>query len=198
MSAVQNDTLKINHYVNRAAPVSIYRDWPASLLDTWHGHGIKPVRLNVSFDSKCTRPETSHSYQSFTILINTSTGIIVDLNNLSFKWHNNSRHQTIVEIISQKMSLACRQHNHMFTKVVTPSVNAHSNISLKWMDFRSATLTHMIWQRQCIKIKQPLHAACFSGKRAKQLVLIGPSRIFYSRSYHWFTNIMWQAEIQVE
>ena len=31
MSAVQNDTLKINHYVNRAAPVSIYRDWPASL-----------------------------------------------------------------------------------------------------------------------------------------------------------------------
>ena len=49
--------------------------------------------------------------------------------------------------------------------------------------------THMIWQRQCIKIKQPLHAACFSGKRAKQLFLIGPSRIFYSRSYHWFTNI---------
>ena len=32
MSAVQNDTLKINHCVNRAAPVSIYRDWPASLL----------------------------------------------------------------------------------------------------------------------------------------------------------------------
>ena len=31
MSAVQNDTLKINHCVNRAAPVSIYRDWPASL-----------------------------------------------------------------------------------------------------------------------------------------------------------------------
>ena len=34
MSAVQNDTLKINHCVNRAAPVSIYRDWPASLH--WH------------------------------------------------------------------------------------------------------------------------------------------------------------------
>ena len=32
MSAVQNDTLKINHCVNRAAPVSIYRDWPASLI----------------------------------------------------------------------------------------------------------------------------------------------------------------------
>ena len=47
-------------------------------------HGIKPVRLNGSFDSKCTRPETSHSYQSFKILINTSTGIIVDLNNLTF------------------------------------------------------------------------------------------------------------------
>ena len=31
MSAVQNDTLKINYCVNRAAPVSIYRDWPASL-----------------------------------------------------------------------------------------------------------------------------------------------------------------------
>ena len=32
MSAVQNDTLKINHCVNRVAPVSIYyRDWPASL-----------------------------------------------------------------------------------------------------------------------------------------------------------------------
>ena len=31
MSAVQNDTLKINHCVNRAAPVSFYRDWPASL-----------------------------------------------------------------------------------------------------------------------------------------------------------------------
>ena len=31
MSAVQNDTLKINHCVNRAAPSSIYRDWPASL-----------------------------------------------------------------------------------------------------------------------------------------------------------------------
>ena len=43
--------------------------------------------------------------------------------------------------------------------------------------------THVIWQRQCIKIKQPLHAACFSGKRAKQLFLIGPSRIFYSWSY---------------
>ena len=57
-------------------------------------HGIKPVRLNGSFDSKCTRPETSHSYQSFTILINTSTGINVALNNLRFKWHNNSRHQT--------------------------------------------------------------------------------------------------------
>ena len=55
---------------------------------------IKPVRLNGSFDSKCTRPETSHSYQSFTILINTSTGINVALNNLRFKWHNNSRHQT--------------------------------------------------------------------------------------------------------
>ena len=40
-------------------------------------HGIKPVRLNGSFDSKWTRPETSHSYQSFTILINTFTGIIV-------------------------------------------------------------------------------------------------------------------------
>ena len=36
-------------------------------------HGIKPLHLNGSFDSKCTRPETSHSYQSFTILINTST-----------------------------------------------------------------------------------------------------------------------------
>ena len=58
-------------------------------------HGIKPLRLNGSFDSKCTRPETSHSYQSFTILINTSTGIIVDLDNLRFKWHNNSRHQTV-------------------------------------------------------------------------------------------------------
>ena len=58
-------------------------------------HGIKPVRLNGSFDSKRTRPETSHSYQSFTILINTSTGIIVDLNNLRFKWHNNSKHQTV-------------------------------------------------------------------------------------------------------
>ena len=58
-------------------------------------HGIKPVRLNGSFDSKCIRLETSHSYQSFTILINTSTGIIVDLNNLRFKWHNNSRHQTV-------------------------------------------------------------------------------------------------------
>ena len=57
-------------------------------------HGIKPVRLNGSFDSKCTRPETSHSYQSFTILINTSTGINVALNNLRFKWHNNTRHQT--------------------------------------------------------------------------------------------------------
>ena len=34
MSAVQNDTLKINHCVNRAAPVSIYRDWPASLSRT--------------------------------------------------------------------------------------------------------------------------------------------------------------------
>ena len=34
MSAVQNDTLKINHCVNRAAPVSIYRDWPASLCST--------------------------------------------------------------------------------------------------------------------------------------------------------------------
>ena len=33
MSAVQIDTLKINHCVNRAAPVSIYRDWPASLDD---------------------------------------------------------------------------------------------------------------------------------------------------------------------
>ena len=32
MNAVQNDTLKINHCVNRAAPVSIYRDWPASLI----------------------------------------------------------------------------------------------------------------------------------------------------------------------
>ena len=86
---------------------------------------------------------------------------------------------------------ACRQHNHMFTKVVTPSVNAHSNISLKWMDFRSATsrrYIHTIWQRQCIKIKQPLHAACFSGKRAKQLFLIGPSIIFYSQSYHWFKH----------
>ena len=31
MSAVQNDTVEINHCVNRAAPVSIYRDWPASL-----------------------------------------------------------------------------------------------------------------------------------------------------------------------
>ena len=58
-------------------------------------HGIKPVRLNGSFDSKCTSPETSHSYQSFTILINTFTGIIVDLNNLRFKWHNNSRYQTV-------------------------------------------------------------------------------------------------------
>ena len=46
-------------------------------------HGIKPLRLNGSFDSKCTRPETSHSYQSFTILINTSTGIIVDLKEYS-------------------------------------------------------------------------------------------------------------------
>ena len=61
---------------------------------TYDIHGIKPVRLNGSFDSKCTRPETSHSYQSFTILINTSTGINVALNNLRFKWHNNSRHQT--------------------------------------------------------------------------------------------------------
>ena len=106
-------------------------------------HGIKPVRLNGSFDSKCTRPETSHLYQSFTIPINTSTGIIVDLNNLRFKWHNKSRHQTVKQskLISQKMR-ACRRHNHMFTKVVTPSVNAHSNISLKWMDFRSATYTH--------------------------------------------------------
>ena len=58
-------------------------------------HGINPVRLNGSFVSKCTRPETSHLYQSFTILINTSTGIIVDLNNLRFKWHNDSRHQTV-------------------------------------------------------------------------------------------------------
>ena len=48
-------------------------------------HGIKPVRLNGSFDSKCTRPVTSHLYQSFTILINTSTGIIIDSNNLRFK-----------------------------------------------------------------------------------------------------------------
>ena len=61
----------------------------------WGLHGIKPVRLNGSFDSKYTRPETGHSYQSFTILINPSTGIIVDLNNLCFKWHNNSRHQTV-------------------------------------------------------------------------------------------------------
>ena len=38
-------------------------------------------------------------------------------------------------------NVVCK-HNHMFTKVVTPSVNAHSNISLKWMDFRSATYTH--------------------------------------------------------
>ena len=45
-------------------------------------HGINPVRLNGLFDSKCTRPETSRLYQSFTILINTSTGVIVDLNNL--------------------------------------------------------------------------------------------------------------------
>ena len=58
-------------------------------------HGIKPVRLNGSFDSKCTRPETSHSYQSFTILINTFTGIIVYWHNLRFKWHNYSRHQTV-------------------------------------------------------------------------------------------------------
>ena len=107
-------------------------------------HGIKPVRLNGLFDSKCTRPETSNLYQSFTILINTSTGIIVDLNNLRFKWHNSSRHQTVKysKLISQKMR-ACRQHNHVFTKVVTPSVNAYSNISLKWMDFRSATYTRV-------------------------------------------------------
>ena len=67
----------------------------ASEHGEWTLHGIKPLRLNGSFDSKCTRPETSHSYQSFTILINTSTGIIVDLDNLRFKWHNNSRHQTV-------------------------------------------------------------------------------------------------------
>ena len=58
-------------------------------------HSIKPVHLNGSFDSTCTRPETSHLNQSFTILINTSTVIIVDLNNLRFKWHDNSRHQTV-------------------------------------------------------------------------------------------------------
>ena len=58
-------------------------------------HGIKPVRLNGLFDGKCTRPETSHLYQSFTILMNTSTGIIVDSNNLRFKWHNDYRHQTV-------------------------------------------------------------------------------------------------------
>ena len=58
-------------------------------------HGIKPVRLNGSFDSKCTRPETSHPYQYFTILINTFTGIIVYWHNLRFKWHNYSRHQTV-------------------------------------------------------------------------------------------------------
>ena len=28
--------------------------------------------------------------------------------------------------------------------------------------------THMIWQRQCIKIKPPLHAACFSGKSFRE------------------------------
>ena len=66
---------------------------------------------------------------------------------------------------------ACRQHNCMFTKLSHHLVNAHSNISLKWMDFRSASCTHIIWQRQCIKIKQPLYAACFSGKRAKQAFL---------------------------
>ena len=42
MSAVQNDTLKINHCVNRAAPISIYRDWPASLVLYTH-------RRNTSF-----------------------------------------------------------------------------------------------------------------------------------------------------
>ena len=70
------------------------------LLDSKILHGINPVRLNGSFDIKWTRPETSHLYQSFTILLNTSTGIIVDLNNLHFKWHNDSRHQDykIVEI----------------------------------------------------------------------------------------------------
>ena len=43
MSAVQNDTLslKINHCVNRAAPVSIYRDWPASL------HMLRPITEKV-------------------------------------------------------------------------------------------------------------------------------------------------------
>ena len=44
MSAVQNDTLKINHCVNRAAPVSIYRDWPASVSER-NSHRRSPYTL---------------------------------------------------------------------------------------------------------------------------------------------------------
>ena len=56
---------------------------------------LEPLILYRVFDSKCTRPETSNLYQSFAILMNTSTGIIVDLNNLHFKWHNDCRRQTV-------------------------------------------------------------------------------------------------------
>ena len=80
---------------NSALSTNVFLQSKCNMHGRYDLHGIKPLRLNGSFDSKCTRPETSHSYQSFTILINTSTGIIVDLDNLCFKWHNNSRHQTV-------------------------------------------------------------------------------------------------------
>ena len=99
---------------------------------------------------------------------------------------------------------ACRQHNHMFMKVVTPSVYAHSNISLNWMDFHSGTCTHIIWQRQCIKIKQPLHAAYFSRKSAKQPFLdwsvknllqpILPFSVSSEASWRGFDSFFWKPE----
>ena len=93
----------------------------------------------------------------------------------------------IVEI-GQKMRV-CRLQNHMFTKVVIPSVKAQSNISLKWMDFHGATCTYIIWQRQCIKIKQQLHAACFSRKRA----LTALSWLVHQESFKTDPTIGWQT-----